>query len=662
MASSHHNPHSEAAKKEQIVTEFFAKSLHIILESRSPYLSSRNYSCEQTVSSPSSSSSSSSSVRPRDKWFHLALGECPSALENLDIWRQNSLEPLVVDVVLEQRPLDWQPTKFSPKRDLVWNSSGKEKCQFGWKSDQEELGGEPKSEKIIERWVVQYNSRKSRDCNTGSRRSSSNTLAVLYKKAMLLLRSLYVTVRLLPAYKIFRDLNSSCQIRTFKLVPKVSSFAEPFTHKEDAEMQRFGFTPVDTSCGRLCLSVLYRSSLLDISSESLTPLSPKFIKDYVGSPLADPLKRFTSLPASHGSSSSLPFSRRHSWSFDRYRASPPSVSFSPSPTHSEPHALASNPSSRRFSPMGLPPHPPEMSSVHKKDMHFDECFLSPNFTPSPSPSASPSPPIQIPGSHLLKGLLRSESAPVNIPIAKLPNSPVCKQNVFPSPPVKLERCSSSKLDKNSGPTKTGTTEKLFALGKDDTRKYSGLKLSSNSSTQVASSRSFSRSFQDDFDDFPCHFDVEDDFPCPFDRVGAGSRPESFDQRGPQDEPSEAGGFLPIRKSEDAAVGVLVQMLQKAPPLRQDTSINLAESSRPAIWDNSVEEPNQISEAPGVQYGASASVVSSALTGSRTTADALEELWSYKEMKNLLLSQGGRSYTSQNYASTSEPSSRGTTRF
>ncbi|EEF40162.1 conserved hypothetical protein [Ricinus communis] len=293
---------------EQIITEFFAKSLHIILESRSSYMSSRNFSGEQVVSSPSSSSSSSSGVRPRDKWFNLALRECPAALENLDIWRQSNLEPMIVDVILVERPLDWDPLNTSPRKDFGRN----------WNFDQEELGCEVKSGKIIERWILQYESRRSKDSGSGSRRSG-NTLHVLYRKSVLLLRSLYLTVRLLPAYKIFRDLNSSGLIRSSTLTHRVSSFVDPFSRKEEAEMQRFSFTPVETSCGRLCLSVLYHSSLSDLTSESSTPVSPQFIPDYVGSPLADPVKRFPSLPVSHGSPSSLPFLRRHSWSFDHYK-------------------------------------------------------------------------------------------------------------------------------------------------------------------------------------------------------------------------------------------------------------------------------------------------------------------------------------------------------
>ncbi|GMI68614.1 autophagy 13B [Hibiscus trionum] len=653
MASSNTSSHTEAAKMEQVITEFFYKSLFIILESRSPYVSSRNYSGEQTVSSPSSSSSSSSSVRPRDKWFNLALRECPLALENLDLCRQSNFEPVVVDVILEQKPLDWEPASFSPKRDLVRNLSSKDKNSFFWNSDQEESGREIKSEKIVERWLVQHESRKGRDCNIGNRRSSCNNLSALYKKLILLLRSLYVTVRLLPAYNIFRDLNSSGQIRAFKLVPRVSSLVEPLTRKEEADMQRFWFTPVDTSYGRLCLSVLYYSSISDTSSESSTPMSPQFIPDYVGSPLADPLRRFPSLPVSHGSPSSLPFSRRHSWSYDHYKASPPLVSFSPSPTHSESHALVSNPSSHRLPPMSLPPHHPETSLAHKKITNLDVFCPSPNFSASPSPSL----PIHIPRSHLSKALLRSESAPVDIPGPKLANSPALsgKQNLPPSPPLKITRAGTCRTDIIRVPAETGATiEKLFSFGKEDCRKYSGVKISSCSSPQISCSRSSSRSLQDDFDDseFPCPFDVEDD-----EMTDPGSRVESYDRRAHPSDPNEAGLFMNI-KSQDAAVGALVRMLKKAPPLCQD---NFSEASRPEMWSNSIQKQSQVSETVTGQPAAASSTASSRLVASKTTADALEELRGYKVMKNMLLGEGGKAYTSADFASAAEHSriSKGT---
>lgn len=53
---------------------------------------------------------------------------------------------------------------------------------------------------------------------------------------------------------------------------------------------------------------------------------------------------------------------------------------------------------------------------------------------------------------------------------------------------------------------------MCSLKKDESQKYSGVKMVPNSSPQISFSRSSSRSYQDDFDDtdFICPFDVDDD--------------------------------------------------------------------------------------------------------------------------------------------------------
>ncbi|GAB4847717.1 hypothetical protein Ancab_026779 [Ancistrocladus abbreviatus] len=639
MALSRGNVHSDTAKKEQIITEFFAKSLHIILESRSPYVSSRNYSCDQPSSSPSSSSSSSSSYRPRDKWFNLALQECPAALENIDFWRQSNLEPMVVDVILIQQPrVGCEPVNFSTKVDNAKNPSLNEQLQNYVNLEQEEFGLEKKNEKIIERWVVQYESRKNRDGGSGSKRSSGN-LHTLYKKSILLLRSLYVTVRLLPAYKLFRDLISSSQIQTYTLTHRLNSFAEPFTRREEADMQRFLFTPVESSCGRLCVSASYRTSFLDLSSEPSTPMSPQFIPDYVGSPLADPLKRFPSLPMLHSSPSHNPFMRRHSWGFDLYRASAPSNFLSPSPTFSDSHASISKSRSQQ-PPMSLPHHFPETFQANNKNTGFDEYWPSPAF----SPSTSLSPPPYILSADPSKVLSRCESAPVRIPSTRPlnPHGSFNRQNLPPSPPLKTTRCGTIKTEKGTGTS--GSAAEKVALGRDESGRLSGVRLSSNSSPRISFSRSSSRlSIQDDFDDaeFACHF-VDDD-----DMMDPGDRPESYDLNTQRCDPFEAGGLGPNRKSQDAAVGELVLMLRKAPPLRQEfsSSKDLPACLRPeGPSDTTIQE--QYLQTGGAllahSTAASSSIISSGHAMSKTTADALEELRRFKEFKDLLLKQESRS--------------------
>lgn len=575
MVSSHHHgsAQSDNAKIEQIITEFFAKSLHIILESRTLYASSRNsYGGYKSDSSPCLSSSSSSSVRPRDKWFNLALRECPAALENI-----NNLDSIIIDVVLVNKSLGWDP--MTPKRVILRSSSLKERyplCCHG-----EELGVEAKSERIIERWFVQYKNRKIKDSDSGTRRSNNYFLQNLYKKSTLLLRSLYATVRLLPAYRIFRDLNSSAKIHPFTLAHRVSSFVEPFTRKEESEMMKYKFTPVDTSSGSLCLTVMYSPSASDLSCDPLPSMSPQVISDYVGSPLASPLRRFPSLPYAGFPCHESPPPRRHSSNFDDRKASTTSITDSSLPIYSKSHISVSNTSSRLFPHGSLPPHLAEMSSIQKKDVSCDDCY-----------------------------------------------------DPFPSPSI-YNSCSSA------------SKHSVFSLRKDKPKKYSGVRISANSSPRVLISR---RYYQDDFDDTDCScpFDVDCD-----DMKDPGSRAESLDH-GHVAEALEAGGFFPIRKSNDAAVGVLVHMLKKAPPLHQDFNTSehpsvlcggLRRTAIPTLRvnfttkpleksvqkhkkescetrNNNIQEHNQNREA--------------SIATRKTTSDALEEFHGYREMKNLLV--------------------------
>ncbi|KAL0343139.1 UNVERIFIED_CONTAM: Autophagy-related protein 13b [Sesamum angustifolium] len=393
MASSHGNTHSEPAKMEQIITEFFAKSLHIILESRSPYVSSRNnYSGEQVLSSPSPSSSpSSSSFKPRDKWFNLALRDCPAALENIDFWRQSNLEPMIVDVILMQRPNDWDPSSFSPKRGLARNSSGKERYYYG--SDNDECGCEAKNEKIIERWVLQYESKKSGGNgggSSGSKRSSSTSSHALYKKSILLLRSFLVSF-----------ISIGCDFGAFN----------PY---------------ITTNHSRIC-----------------------------GESHGRTIEKVPSVPVSQSSPSSSPFGRRHSWSYDLYRASPPSVNPSPSPTYSESHASLSKQRSHRLPPAGLPRHlHDETPAAHMKNPSYDDSFAFPYvFTISISITTT---------THLCSWWLSS--------MPSLPNN----QLMLPSPPMKGTRLTVSKHAAHPGLHQTSSTvDKLFSFSKDEPGKMLG---------------------------------------------------------------------------------------------------------------------------------------------------------------------------------------------
>ncbi|KAK4781013.1 hypothetical protein SAY87_017119 [Trapa incisa] len=267
---------SDAAIMEQIITEFFLKSLHIILDARTPCVSSHDLAGEK-----SGSSSSSSSVRRRDKWFNLALKECPVVFKNLGFWYWRNPKSMIVDVILNRRVLE---------------------SVYGDHESTKE--GEKSSEQIIERWVVKYEVRRteSGDSNKGKKRSSKSILSSLYKKSIILLRSLYTTVRLLPASKLFRRLSISSGRCSCFLAHRVSSSADPLDPKEEAKMQLHGFAPLDTSYGKIQLSVIYLSRIPEVQPQaSLRPIASQFIQNYVENSLAEPVKWLPLLLQAQGS-------------------------------------------------------------------------------------------------------------------------------------------------------------------------------------------------------------------------------------------------------------------------------------------------------------------------------------------------------------------------
>ncbi|CAN6445503.1 unnamed protein product [Victoria cruziana] len=712
--ASHGNLISEPQKSEQMITEFFSNSLHIILESRALFVSSRNFSGEQVVSSLSSSCTLSPSIRPRDRCFGLVLRDCFPAIDSFDVWRQSGRELLVIDIVFVQRSACDSPIE---KKGFSRNPSFKGRFYHCCSSGDEVPPHA--TEMVAERWVVQYEPRKeiSREMHPGRTRheegkksggprlgkgwghvaspetqcfcSPSNDSPSLACKKMgkrlsILLRSLYLTVRLLPAYRIFKFLNSSSRIYQVSLRYKVLPFAEPFSREEEAEMKLFSFAPVETPCGRLCLSLWYRPRFGDFKLENPIPSSPQLIMDYVGSPSADPLKRFASgsfnsfgkkgavgLPCS-SPSSRVPFARRHSWSSDLnrgvpllYSNSPPSrasnASASPSPTYSESPALPSRSTAHQIalrrqlhrdnSPSRSPAYPLDMPKI----TGFDEYWPSP-FSLSPSPS----PPIH---QYLSRNLIRCESAPLSTSSARIcramgltaPTSHERNCNLPPSPSLKKlaiggpsqgDKRSSIRADElqalevhsTSLVLPTYCSPKPLLCGKEDFGGICGARVSANSSPRVSVSRSSSRlSFQEESDcESNCPFVIDDDLAYPSNSV-------FFDRKRDINETSKGGQILLVRKSQSAAIGELVEMLQNAAPLRHEGvgSTQQVQVSMPQTLDaKSDHTGNSETGQPTYGSGVSHLGVRSSVCLSRTKADAMEELKSYSEMKDLLLQQSG----------------------
>ncbi|KFK34234.1 hypothetical protein AALP_AA5G118500 [Arabis alpina] len=554
----------ETGRLEQIVSHLFPKALHIVLDSRIPSLQSQSHS------------RTGSALKKSDKWFNLVMGDRPAALDKLHSWHRNILDSLVIDIILVH------PISTTP-------------------------------ETVIERWVVQY---ENPLIMSPHHSDSSTRYQKVYKKSIILLRSLYAQTRLLPAYRVSRQLRSSLSSSGYDLIYKVSSFSDLFSAPVSETMKEFRFAPVEVPPGRLCASVTYRSDLSDFNLGAHITLPPRIISDYVGSPATDPMRYFPSVPVRGAGRPPLTGSsaeRPHSWTSGFHR--PPAHFATPNQSFSPAH----------FSP-GL--HDFQWS---RTDGFGDSHQLSPPF----SPSASPTTPRYISGSNSPR---IHGTAPVTIPSSatfnRYASSNFSEPSRNPLPPFspKSTRRSPSSQDSlpgialykssRSGESPSGLMNhypghKLTKDSKYDSGRFSGL-LSSSGSPRFGFSRSPSRlSSQDDLDDPDCS--------CPFDFDDVDESglqySQSLDRRKTSSSISQS---IPLgRKSQDAAVGVLVHMLKTAPPLRQDSSTYMASMT-------------------GIQRESSVSVsvsgTESEFSMPRSTSDALEELRNYKQLKDLLLSK------------------------
>ncbi|KAL2527802.1 Autophagy-related protein 13 [Abeliophyllum distichum] len=491
----------ENGRLEQILNQFFLKSLHMILDSRVPAIRP----------------GSRGEVKKSDKWFNLVLGDRPSAMDNLSFWNRSFMEPMVIDIILVQE---------LPKCSLEHNSSTT-------------LGSEMVTETVIERWAVQHEHQRA-----VAHPISEASCKKSYKKSIILLRSIYSMLRLLPAYKAFRKRGSS-QNCDFDINYKVCTYAVPFSREEDELMKRHNFISIDTQQGALSVSVTYLRDLSDFNLDAFVSFPSEIITDYVGSPLTEPIRPFPTTSSEKGvratsfpirgsqPTSSSPFQRRHSWTSGLHgdASSQKNQPFSGSPPlYRSPYEFSSSPADvygHRIQNQRSP-------AYHKAAL---DDLLSPPISRSPSPS----PPTYLSSGNHVQSRMHSETPPMSIPHPIMGRSPrylspnLSDPNRHSLPPLSPRSTKNDPLsqESSSGTRSTRKSDSLRAgepssgltnLGprvsrdaKEDSGRFSG-PLSSNSSPRIGFSRSSSRlSFQDEFGeyDFSYPFIVDDVDPPDF---------------------------------------------------------------------------------------------------------------------------------------------------
>lgn len=316
------------AKVEQVVSEFFVKSLQIILEARIPSIFAQEHFDPFKIFC-----SSSSVPRKQDQWFNLVLGNSNIPQQNIDLCKTNPQGLIVVDVLLSQRSEDYVNTSESYRaRPGTVSSLSSIKAGGAWPTTRAEGG-----HILLERWLVQFKSwtgvgkcsegrpstvivgciesplvpnlkNECKRAETSSNKSDTGVhcnflphvptrvtdVPVVYKQTILMLRSLYSLTRLLPAYRLFRLSCSSPKSCLFSLSYRLSS--SPLSRFNEAEMASFCITPIDTMWGQMIIKVVYHTATSVTSSEVSISGSPHIITDYVGSPTTERIKKLSDEP------------------------------------------------------------------------------------------------------------------------------------------------------------------------------------------------------------------------------------------------------------------------------------------------------------------------------------------------------------------------------
>lgn len=229
-------------KLTQVIQKFFAKAAQIVLEARA---------YPETIA-PSLYPTKEESTK-LNKWFNLYMNSIPDITkDDLKLWKTSdlaSLPPMIIETYIDLRQLP-------PNQILVLFDQTK----HPWTVVK---GGGKKLEVVLERWLIEFEPNSSNDAA-----AMVDELPLSYKQAIILFRSIYGFSRLMPAFKVRKNLHNKLPLgnKVFDGNQPISSkgrigLSKPIvnTNSSEPHMSQKHFQPVQTSLGSLKISVAYRN-------------------------------------------------------------------------------------------------------------------------------------------------------------------------------------------------------------------------------------------------------------------------------------------------------------------------------------------------------------------------------------------------------------------
>lgn len=240
--SDEHQTKIQVTKLTQVIQKFFAKAAQIVLEARA---------YPETIS-PSLYPTKEESNK-LNKWFNLYMNSIPDITkDDLRLWKTPelaSLPPMIIETYIDLRQLP-------PNQILVLFDDIKHPWTVA-------KGGGKKLEVVLERWLIEFEPNSSNDPAV-----MVDELPLSYKQAIILFRSIYGFSRLMPAFKVRKNLHNKLPLGNKILDGNqpISSkgrigLSKPIINSNSTEshMSQKFFQPVQTSLGSLKISVAYRN-------------------------------------------------------------------------------------------------------------------------------------------------------------------------------------------------------------------------------------------------------------------------------------------------------------------------------------------------------------------------------------------------------------------
>lgn len=236
------NTHKQRLKLLQVVQNFFTKALQVIVLSRS-------------ITESKNQNTSASKI---NKWFNLYMASLDDdhVRHELRPWKLHVdlalFPPMIIETSLDLSQLSaHEYVVLEDDTKSVWPVS---------EGEQKEI--------VLERWLIKFDCSSSVSSDT----SAADELPLMYKQAIILLRTIYLLVRLLPLFKL-RKLASKPSSNLL-LVNHFLDGSQPVTSKNriglsksiiplhllgESHLTQRDFTPIETSLGTLSVSVVYRN-------------------------------------------------------------------------------------------------------------------------------------------------------------------------------------------------------------------------------------------------------------------------------------------------------------------------------------------------------------------------------------------------------------------